>query len=235
MIFTVFCNNCLRLHLHCPPRVQSSHDSGGQTRLAPPRVSGDLVGHWGEVGRVWTCADWPPVQRGHRARLVPLLPTKPVVMPWRGLGRCASLHSALRAAVPGAGLSACRGPWAGIWGAGPARRLSQKPRGKRDVSGPALSRAGPVLEPQTCSTWRPFLQRGCRCRSPVLKLWTSRAPRRGQTSPPRQASGRCPPRPSTRALVCGLSPAPLSLLIPKSCVPEVSICLNDTCFQAQEF
>ena len=235
MIFTVFCNNCLRLHLHCPPRVQSSHDSGEQTRLAPPRVSGDLVGHWGEVGRVWTCADWPPVQRGHRAPLVPLLPTKPVVMPWRGLGRCASLHSALRAAVPGAGLSACRGPWAGIWGAGPARRLSQKPRGKRDVSGPALSRAGPVLDPQTRSTRRPFLQRGCRCRSPVLKLWTSRAPRRGQTSPPRQASGRCPPRPSARALVCGLSPAPLPLLIPKSCVPEVSICLNDTCFQAQEF
>lgn len=235
MIFTVFCNNCLHLHLHCPPRVQSSHDSGEQTRLAPPRVSGDLVGHWGEVGRVWTCADWPPVQRGHRARLVPLLPTKPVVMPWRGLGRCASLHSALRAAVPGAGLSACRGPWAGIWGAGPARRLSQKPRGKRDVSGPALSRAGPVLDPQTRSTRRPFLQRGCRCRSPVLKLWTSRAPRRGQTSPPRQASGRCPPRPSARALVCGLSPAPLPLLIPKSCVPEVSICLNDTCFQAQEF
>ena len=44
-----------------------------------------------------------------------------------------------------------------------------------------------------------------------------------------------PPRPSARALVCGLSLAPLPLLIPKSCVPEVSICLNNTCFQAQEF
>lgn len=53
MLFIVSCDNYLHLRLYCVPRVQSSHDSGEQTRLAPPRLSGDLAGHGGGGGGRW--------------------------------------------------------------------------------------------------------------------------------------------------------------------------------------
>lgn len=143
MLFIVSCDNCLHLHLYCAPRVQSSHDSREQTRLAPPRLSGDLAGHRGEVGRAWTCADRTPVWRGHRAPLPPCIPRSRW---WPRGGAWAA------APPPYTVLSGQQSPGLGCLPAGEPGQTpggealpagSSGSPGEEDMSGPALSRAGP--------------------------------------------------------------------------------------------